>query len=160
MTRVGCQPDRHGCYLRLQSSTNNCLRMTQIGKHIRDQVRQSGFGLNTEDLIIDRLSPLPMVESSHQLACNLLDFVSKESSQLQFGESAPGTTEVIESLFGYFKHVKNGLWDAHGGIGRLILTMASRVGELTSGLVTGALNNIQQSDLVQWFDGCRCAEVL
>jgi hypothetical protein len=132
----------------------------EIGKHIRDQVRQSGFGPNTENLIIDRLSLLPMVESSHQLACSLLDFVSKESSQLQFGESAPGTTEVIESLFGYFKHVKNGLWDEQGGIGRLILTMASRVGELTSELVRGALNNIQQRELAQWFHSCRCAEVL
>ncbi len=83
----------------------------EIGKHTRDQVRESGFGADTEKLIADRLSPLSMVESSQQLACNLLDFVSKESSQLSIDEKAPGTTEVIESLFGYFKHVKNGLWD-------------------------------------------------
>jgi hypothetical protein len=126
----------------------------EIGKHTRDQVRESGYGSCTEGLIIERLSPLPMVETSHQLACNLLDFVSKESSQLSVGERAPGTTEIIESLFGYFKHVKNGLWDGNGGIGRLILTMASRVGELTSELVKSALDNIHQKELAQWLEGC------
>ncbi len=126
----------------------------EIGKHIRDQVRKSGFGCDTEELIIERLSPLPMAESSQQLACDLLDFVSKESCQLPSGVTAPGSTEVIESLFGYFKHAKNGLWDGNGGMGRLILTMASRVGELTSELVENALNNIRQSELAQWFANC------
>lgn len=126
----------------------------EIGKHIRDQVRESGFGPDTEGLIIKRLAPLPMIESSRQLACDLLDFVSKESCQLSSGAKAPGTTEVIESLFGYFKHVKNGLWDGNGGMGRLILTMASRVGELTSELVENALNNIRHSELAKWFENC------
>lgn len=128
----------------------------EIGKCTRDQVRESGYGAFTESLIIERLSPLPMAETSHRLACDLLDFVSKESSQLSLGERAPGTTEVIESLFGYFKHVKNGLWDSNGGIGRLILTMASRVGELTTTLVKTALDNIRQKELVQWFKNCGC----
>jgi hypothetical protein len=127
----------------------------EIGKHTRDQVRESGYGSSTEKLIIERLLHLPMVETSHRLACNLIDFVAKESSQLTLGERAPGTTEVIESLFGYFKHVKNGLWDNSGGIGRLILTMASRVGELTSALVKCALDTIRQKELVQWFENCR-----
>lgn len=128
----------------------------EIGKHTRDQVRKSGFGSCTEGLIVERLSPLPMVESSHQLACGLIDFVSKESSQLSIGKITPGTTEVIESLFGYFKHVKNGLWDRNGGMGRLILTMASRVGELTPELVKNALDNIQQKEIVNWFNDCYC----
>jgi len=127
----------------------------EIGKHVRDQVRQNGFGLNTEELIAERLSSLSMVDSSHKLTCDLLDFVSKESSQLPIGQNAPGTTEIIESLFGYFKHVKKGMWDGNGGIGRLILTMASRVGELTSELVRVALNNIYYTDLDQWINSCR-----
>lgn len=126
----------------------------EIGRRTRDQVRESGFGSDTEGLLIERLAPLQMVESSHQLACNLLDFVVQESSQLSPGMKAPGTTEVIESLFGYFKHVKNGLWDGNGGMGRLVLTMASRVGELTSELVRSALDNVHQKELTQWFDNC------
>ena len=38
-----------------------------------------------------------------------------------------GTTEPIESLFGYYKRAKDNLWDQRGGVGRLILSMASRV---------------------------------
>src|SRR5262249_46947136 len=126
----------------------------EVGKHFRDQLRMSGFGADTEGLIIKRLSPLPMVESTQQLVCTLLDFVSEESSKLPIGERTPGTTEVIESLFGYFKYVKNGLWDENGGIGRLILTMASRVGELTSELIQKALVNVRQKDLFTWRKNC------
>jgi hypothetical protein len=132
----------------------------EIGRHTRDQVRRSGFGSDTEKLLIERLLPLPMVESSHQLTCKLIDFVAEESSRLPPGQNAPGTTEVIESLFGYFKHVKNGLWDRNGGIGRLILTMASRVGELTSELVRNALCKIQQKELVKWLNDCYCLQFL
>lgn len=129
----------------------------EIGRHTRDQVRASGFGADTEGLIAERLTPLSMVESSYELACNLLDFVSQESSQLPHGENAPGTTEVIESLFGYFKHVKNGLWDGNGGIGRLILCMASRVGELTSDLIREALEKVRKTELTSWLASCHCA---
>jgi hypothetical protein len=129
----------------------------EIGRHTRDQVRESGFGADTEWLILERLTPLSMVESSQELACNLLNFVSQESSQLPHGENVPGTTEVIESLFGYFKHVKNGLWDGNGGIGRLILCMASRVGKLTSELIKEALEKVRKNELTGWLASYYCA---
>lgn len=132
----------------------------EIGRHTRAQVRESGFGADTEGLLAERLIPLAMTESSQQLACNLLDFVSQESSQLHEGERAPGTTEVIESLFGYFKHVKNGLWDANGGVGRLMLCMASRVGELTSDLIKEALEKIKKTEIARWFTDCCCQPVV
>jgi hypothetical protein len=128
----------------------------EIGRHARDQIRESGFGSDTEELIVSRLIPLEMSESSHKLACNIIDFVSQESNQLSEDDRAPGTTEVIESLFGYFKHVKNGLWDRNGGIGRLILSMASRVGGLTSDLVKKALESVRRRELAQWLSNCYC----
>lgn len=48
----------------------------EVGKHFRDQLRLSGFGVDTEELIIKRISPLSMVDSTQQLVCTLLDFVS------------------------------------------------------------------------------------
>jgi hypothetical protein len=122
----------------------------EVGKHFRDQLRISGFGPHTEKLIIERISQLSMAESTQQLVCTLLNFVSEEVSKLSAGERTPGTTEVIESLFGYFKYVKNSLWDENGGIGRLILTMASRVGELTSELIQNAFNRVRQRDIFAW----------
>jgi hypothetical protein len=122
----------------------------EIGRHVRDQVRESGFGVETEFLIFQRFTALSMVESSQKFALTMLKFVSQESSQLGWGENAPGTSEVIESLFGYFKHVKNGLWDGNGGIGRLILCMSSRVGTLTAELIKEALENIKKSELTKW----------
>jgi hypothetical protein len=126
----------------------------EVGKHFRDQLRISGFGADIEELITERISPISMVESTQQLACTLLDFVSEEANKIPIGEKAPGTTEVIESLFGYFKYVKNGLWDDNGGVGRLILTMASRVGELTLEVIQQALNAVRHKDLFAWQKNC------
>jgi hypothetical protein len=128
----------------------------QIGKQVREGVRESGFGSNTEELLFNRLSPLRMSESGHNLACSLTDFVAEESNKLLGDARAPGTTEIIESLFGYFKHVKNGIGDRNGGVGLLILCMASRVGEVTTDVAREALDNVRNRELKQWLDNCYC----
>jgi hypothetical protein len=129
----------------------------EVGKHFRDQLRESGFGIRTEELIIERFAKMDMAESTQQLVRTLLGFVSEESRKLSDGKRTPGSTEVIESLFGYFKYVKNGLWDGNGGIGRLVLTMASRVGELTSELIQNAFRELRQRDIFAWLKkDCYC----
>jgi hypothetical protein len=121
-----------------------------IGEITRDEVRTRGFGNNIENRLSERLISIPMVDTAQQLACNLIDYVSFESEKLFLGERSLGSSESIESLFGYFKHIKNGLWDRQGGIGRLILSMASRVGEMTVEVVQEALELTRKIDVTNW----------
>lgn len=91
-----------------------------------------------------------MSKASEILACNLIDFVSFESNKLSYGERSLGSTEVIESLFGFYKYTKAGLWDSCCGIGRLILLMASRVGKILEDYVKNALEAVRIQDVKNW----------
>lgn len=97
-----------------------------IGQHTREEIRRRGFGEGAEERLANNLISINMSTVSENLACNLLNYVSFESGKLSSGERTLGSAEVIESLFGYFKYTKAGLWDRHCGIGRLILSMACR----------------------------------
>lgn len=122
----------------------------QIAKEAREEIRCRGFGEGAEERLAERLAPIKMTKSSENLACTLLDFVSFESNKLFFCEKAIGSTEVIESLFGGFKRLKAGVCDEYGGIGRLILTMASRVGEISREVVKVALESVRIGDVNNW----------
>lgn len=121
-----------------------------IGQETRNEIRQRGFGEGAEKRLTDKLLSIRMTETSESLACNFIDYVAFESSKLSMDEKSLGSTEVIESLFGYYKHTKAGLWDSNCGIGRLILSMASRVGELSKDLIKTALEGVRIHDVENW----------
>ncbi len=121
-----------------------------IGQETRNEIRQRGFGEGAEDRLTERLLAVQMNKTSENLACDFIDYVAFESSKLSHGEKSLGSSEVIESLFGYYKYTKAGLWDTHCGIGRLILSMASRVGELSKDLIKNALEAVRIYDVEKW----------
>lgn len=128
----------------------------EIGKNVREEIRCRGFGEGAADRLATRLIPIDMTRSSENLACTLIDFVSVESEKLSCSKKVIGTTELIESLFGCFKRTKAGVWDRYGGIGRLILTMASRVGEMTLNVVKSALETVKTTDVNSWLYRSLC----
>lgn len=123
-----------------------------IGQETRNEIRQQGFGEGAEDRLTNKLRSIQMTKTSESLAYNFIDYVAFESSKLSSGEKSLGSTEVIESLFGYYKYTKAGLWDSHCGIGRLILSMASRVGELSKDLIKTALEAVRIYDVGNWLN--------
>lgn len=66
-----------------------------------------------------------------------------------------GTTEPLESLFGSFKRTKEGVWDGFGGVGRLILSMASHVGEITEEIVKSSLETVTIKNVKEWIRTCQ-----
>lgn len=121
-----------------------------IAQETRSEIRQNGFGDAAEERLGNKLLSIQMTKTSESLACNFIDYVAFESSKLSCGEKSVGSTEVIESLFGYYKHAKAGLWDSYCGIGRLILSMACRVGELSKDLTITALEAVRIHDVETW----------
>ena len=114
------------------------------------EIRCRGFDKGAEDRLISRLAPIMMSKTSEDLACKLIDYVAFESAKLPENKRVLGSTEAIESLFGCYKRIKNGLWDNFGGLGRLVLSMASRVGEISMELVQKALKKIRVVDVNDW----------
>lgn len=132
-----------------QESIIHWQQWIEIGQETRNEIRRCGFGDDTEDRLTQRLLSIKMTKTSENLACNFIDYIAFESSKLSYGEKSFGSTEIIESLFGYYKYTQE-VWDSCGGIGRLILTMASRVGELSKEIVQAALEVVRTQDVKNW----------
>lgn len=133
-----------------QAKIETWSQWVEIAKHTREEIRCRGFDKEAEDRLAARLTPLSMTKTSEDLACRFIDYVAFESGKLLKGERVLGSTEAIESLFGCYKRIKNGLWDNYGGLGRLILSMASRVGEISMNIVQQALEKIRIVDVNNW----------
>jgi len=127
----------------------------EIAKQSRNLIRQNGFHIGVRDLLKEKFADLPMQESSKLLLDRMLSYISLESNKLRSDCKMIGTTEPLESLFGYFKKVKSGLWDKQGGVGRLILSMASRVGEITEELVRNGLEHTTTTGVNKWLRNCQ-----
>lgn len=59
----------------------------------------------------------------------LVDYVRFEGEGIHKDNRLVGTTEVLEGLFGGYKHMVGENKMSLNGLGRLILCMSSRVGE-------------------------------
>ena len=126
----------------------------EIAKQSRNQIRQNGFFVGASDVLEARLNYMQLQESSKLLLDRILAYVSLESNKLGNNCRMVGSTEPLESLFGCFKRVKNGVWDRQGGVGRLILSMASRVGEISEELIKKALEYVTVNGVDEWFKTC------
>lgn len=121
-----------------------------IGQITKNEIRTKGFSENMKNNLFTKFQSLEILKSSEELISSLTDYVVFETGKLLPEEKSLGSSEMIESLFGHFKRVKCGVSDQHGGLGRLILTAASRVGELTMDVTKTALELIKVSDVNRW----------
>lgn len=123
-------------------------QLVDIGRIGRDFVRTEGLWLDCYEVLEARLLAANMDERAERFACDLIDVFEETGQKVPSGKKIIGSTESIESLFGKYKGVV-----ARGPqpMGRLILSMASRVGERpTELLVQCALEEIKERDVSQW----------
>lgn len=124
---------------------------TEVVRTARDVVRTKGYGQHTGEMLEDCLLKIntsdPLVEG---LACELIDFVNQECSQIEASDRIIGTTEVIESGIGWFKNLLGDTYWSQLGLGRLTLALAGRLGGLSTAIVQQALQAVRISDVDNW----------
>jgi len=123
-------------------------QLVDIGRIGRDFVRTEGLWFDCCNLLEDRLLKINMETKAERFACNLIDIFEEVGNKIPLGKKIIGSTESIESLFGKYKGVV-----ARGPqpMGRLILSMASRVGERpTELLVQHAFESVRERDVSEW----------
>lgn len=79
----------------------------------------------------------------------LLDFVEQESRKAGKDERLPGSSEVIESVFGKMKRLEHD--QAKSGFTVFILSLAAIVSKTTTEVVHKALETIPTSKIHEWF---------
>ena len=89
-----------------------------------------------------------------EFASELVDFIEEQGSRVPEGKRVVGSSEIVESLFGKHKSVSE---KGPKPMGRLILSMASRVGERPNeALVETAFEQIKERDVNEWLRNAFC----
>jgi hypothetical protein len=78
----------------------------------------------------------------------LIDFVTRQSSQARIGERLPGTTEVLESCFGRLKALEDG--QSQSGFTGLVLSLGAMVGRLEPARLGEMLERVRVRDVMAW----------
>lgn len=123
-------------------------QLVEAGRKVRDIVRREGISRGGHDLISDQLLTIAILPQAEQFACDILDFLEEEGEKIPEGKRVIGSSEIIESVFGVHKNVSS---RGPKPMGRLILSMASRVAEEPSEeLIAEAFGRIQEKTINSW----------
>ena len=122
--------------------------MEQTIDAVLNFVRTQGLYRKAGKDLRKSLRKLPVGAGAAQLRNDLTKFVDAQAKQLKTGERIPGTSEVIESVFGKFKTVERD--QAKGGFTGLLLALAACVAERTQEVVHETLHKTRTRDVVAW----------
>jgi hypothetical protein len=126
-------------------SWQEVMRVIEAVEH---HVRMEGVEAGTVRKLRPQLKTLGGGSLCRRFRVQLLWSLRKQAHQCQPGERLPGSSEIVESVIGQYKHLQ-GERSPHGLTG-LILSLAANVGEQTIAVVKTALEKVHTSDLIQW----------
>lgn len=92
--------------------------------------------------------PKSTIPAVQRLRKQLWEFIAAECQQAREGERLLGSSEVLESIIGKFKHVA-GERGQHGLTG-MVLSMGALVGNLAVGTVQAAMTETTTTDVWNW----------
>lgn len=112
-------------------------------------VNSQGIYHGVANLLTCQLSQLDALGSSaKQLGAELSDFVQSQERLANPGERFPGSTEILESCFGKFKHLEK--QQSRGGFTQLLLGFGSMLAKLVPETVRDALQASSTADIKTW----------
>jgi hypothetical protein len=110
-------------------------------------VRHEGIHARAgEDLAA--LLPKSTIPAVRRLRKQVLEFVQEQGQQASEGERLLGSSEVLESIIGKFKHVA-GEGGRHGLTG-IVLSIGALVGELAVATVQAAMTEVTTKEVWDW----------
>lgn len=121
------------------------LQVIEVTEHY---VRSEGIHSRAVSELRARLRPLGGGPLSRRFRITLLAALRKQARSCRPGERLPGSSEIVESVIGQYKHLQ-GERSPHG-LTAMVLSIAANVGERTTALVRTALEQISNSALAQW----------
>ena len=80
----------------------------------------------------------------------ITSFLQEQGEKVPLGEAYLGSSEVIESLFGKFKHLEQ--HHASSGLTSLVLAIPALVGPTTKAIVEETLSTVRVADITEWID--------
>ena len=119
-----------------------------IAETVERYVRREGYHAAAVQSLRVSLAGLAINASAGKMMADALSFVAEQSSQACRGERLIGSSEVLESLFGKYKHLQG--IHRQGGMTPQLLALGAAVGRQTVQTIRRAFTAVRTRDVVQW----------
>lgn len=140
--------DKLGWLIDYQEELDSWAQMVNLTRTLETQLKLCG--LNRKSLSIFEQQHLATgINSRLELfQQQILDYLATESSRIQQGQTLLATSDVIESLFGKYKHFSSRC--PLKEMGQMLLTIPLSTMTLTASVVKQALETVRGLDLQAW----------
>jgi hypothetical protein len=120
----------------------------QVAATTESLVRQTGFYRGLQVKLKKQLAGIAQTPPARRVRTELLHLVAEEESKARPHERLPGSSEVIESVFGKFKHLERD--PARSGLTGLLLSGCALVATTTQDVIRQALETVSTQDVLEW----------
>jgi hypothetical protein len=134
-----------GNYRSVLNSWGEALKVIEATEHY---VRTEGIHRRVVPELSPQLKALGGGPLSRRFRVELLASLRQQARMCRPGERLPGSSEIIESVIGQYKHLQ-GERSPHG-LTAMILSMAANVGQRTTTLLKTALEEVTNPALFGW----------
>jgi hypothetical protein len=106
-------------------------------------------GIHTQARVeLDAILPKPQTPAARKIRKQVLEFVAEQAQQANEGERLLGSSEVLESIIGKFKHLAGE--HGHHGLTGMVLSIGALVGRQAVATVQAAMTEVTNHDVWQW----------
>jgi hypothetical protein len=119
-----------------------------IAETAEHYVRYEGYHAAAAEALQERLEGLAINAAALAMQTATLEFVAEQSAQARPGERLIGSSEVLESLIGKYKHLQG--THSPGGMTPQLLAFGAVVMEKTTQTIRHALATVRTRDVLQW----------
>ena len=123
-------------------------QLLELTATAEDYVRKEGYHQEAEVYLRPRLEPSAGCSASREMMEHLLEFVAEQSANALVNERLIGSSEVLESLIGKYKHLQS--THSKGGMTATLLSFGAIVLEKTTATLRHALETVTTQHVYDW----------
>lgn len=123
-------------------------QLGEVGTIVEQFVKTYGVTPGGAQQLQPRLAETGTLPRTQQVSTELLQFVRAEGAKAKAGERLVGSSEVIESIFGKWKHLEGD--QARSGLTGLVLALGAIVSRTTAAVIKEALESVPTKTVLTW----------
>lgn len=111
-------------------------------------INESGLEKRTAEEFRRRVEGLARSESSREIMTRAEEFLKTQAAELKAGERLPLSTEILESMFGSYKHLEK--QHSKGGFTQLLPAMGALLLATTESSIRRDFKRVKVKDVQEW----------
>ena len=124
---------------------NELLNMAMI---VEKKIRNNGYTSYIRFDVQRELRSAATTKPAKEFRRTMLDFIDEQAAKIRHNECLPGSSEVLESIFGKFKQLEGD--QRRSGLSGSLLMIPTITGVLDEGIIQEALKSVKTTDVRDW----------